>query len=43
MMGLGAEIDLGDKSKYLALNYSIYNNNDGADVTGSNIGLGLRF
>jgi hypothetical protein len=43
MMGVGAEIDLGSGSTYLAINYSIYNNNDGVDVTGFNIGAGARF
>jgi len=43
MMGFGAEIDLGSGSNYLAINYSIYNNNDGVDVTAFNIGAGARF
>jgi hypothetical protein len=43
MYGLGAEIDLGLKSTYLALNYSAYNNNDGVDVTAFNLGVGIRF
>lgn len=43
MFGFGAEIDLGSKSTYLALNYSIYNDNDGVDVTAFNIGVGARF
>ena len=43
MYGFGAEIDLGSKATYLALNYSVYNNNDGVDVTAFNLGLGLRF
>jgi hypothetical protein len=43
MFGFGAEIDLGSKSTYLALNYSIYNNNDGVDVNAFNLGIGLRF
>ncbi len=43
MMGFGAEIDLGSKSKYIALNYSIYNNNDGVDATAFNLGAGMRF
>jgi len=43
MYGLGAEIDLGLKSTYLALNYSAYNNNDGVDVTAFNLGIGVRF
>ena len=33
MFGFGAEIGLGRGSTYLALNYSIYNDNDGVDVT----------
>ena len=43
MYGLGAEIDLGLRSTYLALNYSAYNNNDGVDVTAFNLGIGVRF
>ncbi|MCW8922175.1 MAG: porin family protein [Gammaproteobacteria bacterium] len=43
MMGFGADIGLGDDSLYLAINYSIYNNNDGVDVTGFNLGIGARF
>lgn len=43
MYGLGADVDLGSKNLYLALNYSMYNNNDGVDVTAFNLGLGLRF
>jgi hypothetical protein len=43
MLGLGAEIDIGSSNAYLALNYSIYNNNDGVDVTALNIGIGARF
>lgn len=43
MYGVGAEIDLGLKSTYLALNYSAYNNNDGVDVTAFNLGVGVRF
>ena len=41
--GFGAEIDLGSKTTYLALNYSMYNNNDGVDVTALNLGIGVRF
>lgn len=43
MFGLGAEVDIGSSNTYLALNYSIYNNNDGVDVTAFNIGVGVRF
>ena len=43
MIGFGAEIGLGSGSTYLAINYSIYNNNDGVDVTGFNLGVGARF
>jgi len=43
MYGLGADVDLGSKNLYLALNYSMYNNNDGVDVTAFNLGLGVRF
>ena len=43
MLGFGAEIGLGNDSMYLAINYSIYNNNDGVDVTGFNLGIGSRF
>jgi hypothetical protein len=43
MMGFGADIDFGTGSTYLAVNYSIYNNNDGVDVTGFNLGIGARF
>jgi len=43
MYGLGADIDLGSKSTYLALNYSVYNNNDGVDITAFNLGVGFRF
>ena len=44
MLGFGAEIGLGSKSTYLALNYSIYNNNDDFfDVSALNIGVGTRF
>ena len=43
MFGLGAEIDFGSKSTYLALNYSSYNNNDGVDATAFNLGVGVRF
>ena len=43
MYGFGAEIGLGSGSTYLALNYSIYNDNDGVDVTGINLGIGARF
>lgn len=43
MYGVGADVDLGSKNLYLALNYSSYNNNDGVDVTAFNLGLGLRF
>lgn len=42
MLGFGADIGLSE-SLYLALNYSIYNNNDGVDVTGLNVGIGTRF
>lgn len=43
MYGLGADVNLGNKNLYLALNYSMYNNNDGVDVTAFNLGLGVRF
>ncbi len=43
MFGFGAEIGLGGGSTYLALNYSIYNGNNGVDVTGFNLGIGTRF
>lgn len=43
MYGVGAEFDLGDKKTYLAVNYSIYNNNSGVDVTALNLGVGFRF
>jgi len=43
MLGFGADIDLGSGSTYLAVNYSIYNNNEGVDVTGFNLGIGARF
>lgn len=41
--GFGADIDIGSRTTYLALNYSMYNNNDGVDVTAFNLGLGVRF
>lgn len=43
MMGFGAEVDLGRGSTYLAINYSIYYDDDGVDVTGFNLGVGARF
>lgn len=43
MFGFGAEIDVGSGNTYLSLNYSMYNNNDGVDVTGINLGVGARF
>ena len=43
MLGLGADIDLGSNNMYLALNYSVYNNNEGVDVSGFNLGIGARF
>jgi len=43
MFGFGAEIDVGSGNTYLSLNYSMYNNNDGVDVTGINLGFGARF
>ena len=42
-LGFGAEIDIGNSPAYVALNYTLYNNNDGVDVTGLNIGVGARF
>jgi len=43
MFGFGADIGIGSGSTYVALNYSIYNGNNGVDVTGFNIGIGTRF
>ncbi len=43
MMGLGAEVDLGRGTTYLAINYSIYYDDVGVDVTGFNLGVGTRF
>jgi len=43
MLGLGAEINLNNKTTYLALNFSTYNDNEGVDVTALNIGIGARF
>ena len=43
MIGFGADIKLGSSNTYLALNYSRYNDNDGVDVTGLNLGIGVRF
>ncbi len=43
MFGFGADIGIGSGSTYVALNYSIYNGNNGIDVTGFNLGIGTRF
>jgi len=43
MYGLGAEIDLGDNSTYIALNYSNYYDDDNFDISAFNIGIGFRF
>ena len=43
MYGLGAEIDVGSNTTYLALNYSKYFDDDGVDISAFNVGLGARF
>lgn len=43
MIGFGANIGIGAETTYIAINYSIYNDNDGVDASALNLGIGTRF